>query len=610
MTDALARRGPDGDGLQQWDGAALGHRRLAIFDLSDAGAQPMLSPDGRIGITFNGAIYNFRVLREDLKVLGYTFVSDTDTEVLIHGYDAWGIERLVSRLRGMFAFALWDDRSHELFLVRDRLGVKPLLYIERDGIIAFASTAASLKQTGLCGELDDQSLAEFLEYGFVTDARSIYRGVRKVAAGHLMRWKAGQISTKQYWAPREPDRHMRISFSDAVEQAEHLFLEAVKLRLDADVPVGALLSGGIDSSLVCWAIAKLGGDITAFTVGTPGDAWDETADARATAKELGLKHHVLALGPSDTDGVDDLVAAFAEPFACASALGMIAVSKAVKGAATVLLTGDGGDDVFLGYPRHRHYALAQRFAEFLPEVSTPIWRGMRTIVPKRGVLRRAAHFADYATGGLGAVVSAHDGFPEYTMMGMLGDRFSAPAIAEYQLPWSIERGRSVLRDFIAYERRTRFTGEYLPKVDGATMFHALEARSPFLDHELWAFASSLPYGLRLHNHTPKAILRELAHRAVGPRVAHGTKRGFGVPVQRWISGKWRKNVQESFRNSQLDREGWIKAKGVLEALDRVRPNEMAPVQIWHAYVLEMWLKRDASQPRNVHGVWGAQADVA
>lgn len=593
MTDAMQRRGPDGEGIYQWDHATFGHRRLSIFDLSEAGAQPMLSPDGSAGVVFNGAIYNFKELRSELESRGYTFRSHTDTEVLVHGYDAWGIERLVQRVRGMFAFAIWDDRKQTLHLVRDRLGVKPLLYAQSGGRIAFASTAAALNKAGAAGSIDEKALAEYLEYGFVTDARCIYGGVRKLAAGCRLEWRAGSLSMHEYWRPPVPDANARPRFEDALAQTEVLFLESVRIRLEADVPVGALLSGGVDSSLVCWAIAKLGGDITAFTIAAPGDPWDESADARATAQELGLRHRVLEADPDSSPTVQDLANAYGEPFACASALGMIALSQAVKSEATVLLTGDGGDDAFLGYPRHLHYAHAQRLAAFIPRGSTPVWKSVREVLPKRGVLRRAAHFADYSLGGLGAVVNAHDGLPQYRAMGLLGDRFRDATVTDRELPWSVDAGRRVLDDFIAYERRTRFVSEYLTKVDGATMYHSLEARSPFLDQELWTFASSLPYELRLRGNTMKALLRELARRNIGERVASGAKRGFGIPAQRWIADRWRAPFRDAFEYSLLDREGWIDASAVRTAMDAVRPGDTAPVQLWHLYVLENWMKSNA-----------------
>src|SRR5262249_9622044 len=278
---------PDGEGVRSWSGATLGHRRLSIFDLSDAGRQPMVSPDGRIAVVFNGAIYNFLELRAELEAKGVTFRSRTDTEVLVHGYRAWGIERLLTRLRGMYAIGLWDDEARTLFLARDRLGIKPLYYGVRNDALAFGSTARALRLAGLASEIDPIALAEYLEFGYVTDDRSIYRGISKVPAAHLLEWKEGRLAGREYWRPSERT-DFRGTFEDAGEETRRLLLQAVKRRLQADVPVGALLSGGIDSSLVCWGIRELEGDVTAYTAATPGDPLDESDDACRTARELGL----------------------------------------------------------------------------------------------------------------------------------------------------------------------------------------------------------------------------------------------------------------------------------------------------------------------------------
>lgn len=592
MTDALARRGPDGAGLALWAQAALGHRRLAIFDLSDAGRQPMLTEDRAVGVVFNGAIYNFKVLRDELRAPGCRFHSDTDTEVLLHGYLEWGIDELVERLRGMFAFGLWDERAQRLFLVRDRLGVKPLVYAPQADGLAFASTVRALRIGGCVEETDAQAVAEFLEFGFVTDDRTIYRGAYKVPAASIVEWSGGQLRTRQYWAPPMVTAELGPSFNEAVEQTEHLLLRAVEMRLQADVPVGALLSSGVDSSLICWAITQLGGEVTAYTVGTPGDAWDETADARQTARQLGIAQQVLELSENDAPDVDELVSAYGEPFACASALGMLGIARRVAQSATVLLTGDGGDDVFLGYPEHLHLWRAQNLARWLPELAADKWQAHRARFPRFGLLRRAASFINYTTGGLGAVARAHDGWQMYEQFGMLGERLADLQIAQRQMPWSLEAGRAVLTDFLAYDRRMRFVGEYLTKIDGATMHHALEARSPFLDQELWEFAAALPYQLRLRGGRLKAILRELARRRIGARVAYGRKRGFGVPVQRWIAGRWRGAVEESLRDSQLAAQGWIKAGPALARLARAAQSGWGPKQLWYLYVLETWLRRE------------------
>ena len=573
MTASQKRRGPDDQGVESWPGrAVLGHTRLAVFDLSHAGHQPMLSADRSTGIVFNGAIYNFRELRTELDERGFTFHSQTDTEVLLHGYRCWGIEGTVSRLRGMFAFALWDDRRRELFLVRDRMGAKPLVYAAMGGTIAFASSVEALRKAGVTHALDDQAVLEYLEFGYVTDARTIYAGACKLPAASILHWKDGAFRQYAYWAPPPVRASHSITFEDAVVETERLFLRAVELRLSADVPVGALLSGGIDSSLVCWATQKLGGNIRAFTVGTPGDPGDETADAIATAQTLGISHQTIPIASDDIPSVDELLSAYGEPFACTSALGMLRVSKAVKPLATVLLTGDGGDDVFLGYPEHKHFWMAQRFARFVPAVNP--WTALRRALPDAGWLGRGKHFLDYATGGLGAVTRVHNGLPVYARAGILGERLNARTLPDRELPLSASSARNLLPEFLAYDRNTRFPGEYMTKVDGATMHYSLEARSPFLDHKLWEFASTLPFEIRMRGGKTKAILREIARRHIGERVASGVKRGFHIPVRRCPAGPW----------PRLEREGYIRPGA---AHDLPRDSK----QLWYLFVLENWLAR-------------------
>ena len=596
MTDALERRGPDGQGVESWEGAVLGHRRLAIFDLSDAGRQPMLTPDRALGVVFNGAIYNFLELRAELEATGrFTFQSDTDTEILLHGYRHWGIDGLVGRLRGMFAFGLWDHRQRKLFLVRDRLGVKPLLYRVSDGAIAFASTVRSLRAGGFAERVDEHAVAEFLEFGYVTDERCIYEEVRKLPAATLLEWHDGVVRTREYWHPPVAESVQRRPFAAVVEEAEHHLLRAVERRLQADVTVGTLLSGGIDSGLVCWAVAELGGDLTSFTVGTPGDPWDESADAIATARKLGIRHQLVELSPDSAPEMEDLLEAFAEPFACASALGMISVSGAIAPSATVLLTGDGGDDVFLGYPQHRFLRHAQSVARRLPAAALPLWRRARERLPHAGPVRRVGHFLDYAVGGLGAYVSAHDGLPGYRSRGWLGERLADASVARRAIPWSIDSARNVLSEYLEHDRRTQFVAEYMTKVDGGTMYHALEARSPFLDQDLWEFAAALPYAQRLHGGELKAVLRAIARKRVGEGMAGGRKRGFRIPVQRWLTGRWREQVRAVLADGMLERAGWIKAGPVLRDLDSFVARGWAPHQLWYLFVLESWLRREQSQ---------------
>ena len=592
MTCALTRRGPDSEGIESWEGVVLGHRRLAIFDLSDAGRQPMVAPDRSVGVVFNGAIYNYRELRKDLIAQGYVFHSHTDTEVLIHGYEAWGLDQLVTKLQGMFAFGLWDNRTRTLYLVRDRLGVKPLVFAVRHDVIAFASTVRALRVAGFVEDYDGDAMLDFLALGFVSEERSIYRGALKVPAASIIEWSDGTLRQREYWRPPCAEESPARSFHDIVEETEHLLLRAVEARLHADVPVGALLSGGIDSSLICWAITRLGGDVTAYTIGTPGAASDETLAARITARQLGIQHRVLEMSDGDTAELEELASAYAEPFACASALGMLRVSRAVASSAKVLLTGDGGDDVFLGYPRYRHLWLASKLSSMVPPVTQRGWLAVRTVFPRYGPLRRMAALFDYTTGGLGAFLAYSNGLAMYADKGWLGERLQSLLCHRPQLSPSIESGQQVLADCLDYERRSQFVGEYMTKVDGAAMYYGLEARSPFLDQRLWEFASSLPFDLRLHRGRLKAILRALVHRRIGSNVARRRKQGFGVPVQSWIVGRWRPQAEALLHAPVLEKEGWIQP-GTAHALLQMALHEgRAPLQLWYLLALELWVRHE------------------
>lgn len=587
MLKVIKHRGPDDEGIETWGKAILAHRRLSILDLSVAGHQPMLSPDGNIGVVFNGAIYNFLPLREELIEKGYQFRSTTDTEILIHGYREWGIDKLLEKIEGMFAVGLWDNLLETFYLFRDRLGVKPLVYAVKDGELAFASSVRALREAGFCGEISKQGAAEYFEFGFLTDESSIYENIQKLPAASLIEWRKGKLKERKYWDLPET-KNEKITFEEAVEETEKLFLKAVEKRLQADVPIGALLSGGIDSSLVCWAIGKLGGDVTAFTVGVPNDEWDESATAIKTAKKLGIKHKILEMSAENPLELDKLTAAFGEPFACASALGLLDISREVSREATVLLTGDGGDDVFLGYPEHLHFWNAGKIAEKTPNAFSGILQKSVSAIPKIGMLKRANSFFSYAFGGLGAVTKVRDGLPFYEKNDLFGEHLQSVKIAHREIP--LTSGKNLLEDFLRYDRKTRFVGEYLPKVDGATMFYALEARSPFLDTKLWEFAARLPFSVRMKNGNLKAVLREIVRRNIGESLAKGKKQGFGVPVQRWIAGKWKAHFEEIMQDSLAAKGGWINSRNVLKSLQEAEKQNWAARQLWFILVFEAWLR--------------------
>jgi len=596
MIDTLSRRGPDSEGISAWPGAVLGHRRLAILDLSDAGHQPMLSDDGRVGLVFNGCIYNFLDLRNDLEKRGHRFQSHCDTEVLLHGYLEWGVDDLVPRLHGMFAFAVWDDRRRALTLVRDRLGVKPLAYCVRDGEIAFASTVAALRAARFGGGIDPQAVLEFLEFGYVIDPRAIYEGIVKLPPATIMEWTDGQIRQRQYWELPPIDESARITFGEAVEETERLLLEAVRLRLTSDVPIGVLLSGGIDSALVCWALQKLNANIKAFTVSAPDDPSDEGAAAARTAQTLGIEHAIVPM-PNTSFSLDQMTEAFSEPFSCFSAQAMLWVAQSVKQAATVLLTGDGGDDVFLGYPFFANAWLAQRIGRALPGVAYSAWGVARRIIPRHGPAGRLRNVLDYATGGIGAHIRAHNGLPYFERRAILGDRLSGRRLPLRQIEATPEAGRRLLRDVFNYHREIHFTSEFMPKVDGSTMYYAIEARAPFQDQKIWEFAAALPPEVRFHGGALKAVLREIVRRHLGPEIASRGKQGFTVPGERWLADRWSGMLDRLRAETLLERQGWVR-RGALDApLREALTRRWIPVQLWHLLVLEHWLEAAARVPQ-------------
>jgi asparagine synthase (glutamine-hydrolysing) len=587
MMGAMPRRGPDSEGLNAWPGAVLGHKRLAIIDLSPGGHQPMLSEDGNTGVVFNGCIFNFREIRAELEGLGQRFRSQCDTEVLLRGYREWGIDALVERLHGMFAFAVWDYPRRRLTLARDRLGVKPLVYAARDGEIAFASTVRALRSAGFGDAMDPQAVLEYLEFGYVTDSRAIYQGLRKLPAAGILEWSGGEMRQRRYWKPPEIDEASRVTFEEAVEETERLLVEAVRLRLISDVPIGVLLSGGIDSALVCWAMRQSNANIKAFTVRAAGDASDESAAAAATARILGIPHEIVDMPERDFE-LDEFTDAFSEPFSCSSAQAMLWVSRLVKPAATVLLTGDGGDDVFLGYPFFRNAWWAQRVARGLPQAAAGAARGLGRLIPQR----RMRRFVEYSTGGIGAHIRAHDGLPYYGAHAMLGERLAGGTLPWRQIPPSHASARRLLADVFDFHMQAQFSGEFLPKVDGATMYYSIEARGPFLDQKIWEFAAALPPKVRFHGGALKAVLREIVRRRVSPEAAARPKQGFTVPVERWLATRWSGMLDRLRGETRLERDGWIRPGALRHPVDQAVARQWVPVQIWHLLVLEHWLEKN------------------
>jgi asparagine synthase (glutamine-hydrolysing) len=371
-----------------------------------------------------------------------------------------------------------------------------------------------------------------------------------------------------------------------------LILDAVELRLVSDVPIGTLLSGGIDSTLVCWALSRLKADVRAFTVGTPDDPQDESLQARDTALRLGVPHEIIDLRLDEPPPFEELTAAYSEPFASPSAMGMLRVSRAAASKATVLLTGDGGDDVFLGYPFFLNAWKAQNLAERLPGSSPQIWNAVRPLARRVPALRRASNFLDYAVGGIGAYGRVRLGLPYFTERGLQGPMLRQLDVAYRRQPASLASARRLVAEVFAFHRRMHFTSEFMTKVDGGTMYYSLEARCPLLDHRLWEYAAALPPALHFHGGRLKAVLREIVRRHAGPEIAFRRKQGFTIPVEKWLASKWRSHLSELKEGTMLAREGWIEAKQLSAAVDEALTRDEISKQLWHTLVLERWLRRD------------------
>lgn len=592
MMTAIARRGPDSKGVHTWPGVWFGHQRLAILDLSPAGAQPMLTADGKTGVVFNGCIYNYRELRDQLQAVGHHFHSQCDTEVLLHGFRQWGMAGMLPRLRGMFAFAIWDENSQTLSLARDRMGVKPLVYASFPGGFAFASSISALEAAGVSRSIRPSAVLEYLEYGFITNTQSVYDNCEKLRDGEwLERRSDGSLRKNRYWDPPHVSSDSTLDFEQAVQRTEELLIEAVRLRLQSDVPIAALLSGGVDSGLVCWAMREANARVRAFTVGSPGEPEDESEAARQVARHLDIPHEIIPLSQDSGFGLDTFLDAYSEPFAPESAFAVLRVAEAVKPHATVLLTGDGGDESFLGYPFFYNVWRAQRAAKFIPKPLASAWPSMRSLLPSSGPLHRLGNFLSYTTGGIGEYARLHEGLPWLEQNGLLGDRLKSLKLPQRQIPFSAGAGRHLLDDALQLHWDLHFTGEFMTKVDQGTAHFALEARAPFLDHVLWEFAATLPAKLRFHGGTLKAILRAIARRRLGHAVSNRPKQGFTVPVDRWLANPKSPAWEPLLDHPRVVSEGWIAASPLAAAIAETTRQKSVPPALRFLLLFEYWLRR-------------------
>lgn len=604
MNAVIRHRGPDSDGMYLHENVGLAVRRLAIIDLV-TGDQPMCNEDGNVWIVFNGEIYNHPQLRSQLQARGHVFQTKSDTEAILHLYEERG-PACVEHLRGMFAFAIWDEKQCRLLLARDRLGKKPLYYAQHDGAILFGSELKCiLEYPGLPREIDLEAIHHYLTLQYVPDPWTAFAGIHKLPPGHRMVWQAGRSEIERYWdlvyEPKwtEPGPELRRRLRDAIA-------EAVRIRLMSEVPLGAHLSGGIDSSIIVGLMAgMMDQPVKTFSIGFKEDAFSELSYARQIAQRFGTEHHEFILEPDALDVLPRLVAHFDEPFADPAAIPTWYLAQMTREHVTVALNGDGGDEAFAGYQRYyadviadayrlvpallRH-GVVDRLLHALPvQTDRPMERSYVM------ALRRLAQAADISHAASivrwGGYFDEADKQALYTpdVRQVVNNTPSAALLeATFRRALAGNRvDRTLYTDVHHY-----LPGALLPKVDRTTMAHSLEARSPFLDHHVMELAARLPVSWKVKGRRTKWILRELFADLVPESVAKRGKVGFGVPLGMWFAGPLYRSAQDLLLAPDAQIRNYLQAEAVRRMVEENRDGIADHgKRIWALSMLESWLRQ-------------------
>ncbi len=594
MCRVIRHRGPDDQGVMVEDGVALGMRRLSIIDLS-GGRQPISNEDGTVSIVFNGEIYNYRELQSQLRKDGHQFATNSDTETIVHSYEQFGLMCLDS-LRGMFSFAIWDDKEKKLFIARDRVGKKPLYYsVTRQGTFVFGSELKSLlKHPEIEREIDPQAIDAYFSLGYVPDPLSIFRNIEKLPPGHYLTFSNGRLSIERYWDFRYETNGNGHRAADYLEELRALLDESVKLRLVSDVPLGAFLSGGIDSSTVVALMARhMDQPVKTFSIGFNEDSYNELKYARLTAKRFGTDHHEFMVTPEICDVVDDLAWHFDEPFADSSAIPTYVVSKLAREHVTVVLTGDGGDELFAGYTRYVTERSRRGF-EFLPPILKKGLMGpLSRRLPHGAIGRNYLHnvsldpidrYLDSVsifTGPNKDLLYSTD-FSE-----MLRNRAQ---MSSYFNELSVNVKTNAGLDSLLYiDSKTYLPGDILTKVDRASMAVSLEARVPLLDHKLIEFVTRIPANVKMVGLETKHLFKQAIADLVPEEILNRPKQGFGVPIQQWINRQLRNRIRETLNDPKTLQRGYVSTNHVSVLLnEHERGRRDHSMALWSLLMLELW----------------------
>jgi asparagine synthase (glutamine-hydrolysing) len=588
MCAAMMHRGPDEGGVHLAPGVALGMRRLSIIDLS-GGSQPVRNEDGTVWVVFNGEIYNFRDLRRELTAAGHVFYTHTDTEVIAHLYEEHGLD-CVQHLRGMFGFALWDAKRRQLLVARDRLGVKPLYWTETGGRLIFASELKAILQVpGVERQINWGSLDHLFTFLTTPSSESIVAGIHKLEPGHVLVASAEKgVSVRRYWAPRfEPAQDKPESYF--VEGVRGLIEESVKLRMISDVPLGAFLSGGLDSSAVVANMARLTNQpVKTFSIGFAESDFNELRYARMVAERFGTEHHELVLEPSVVEIVEDIAWYLDEPFGDSSAIPTYLVSQMASQHVTVVLSGDGGDELFAGYDK---YLIEGRERAALPAVARAALRALGSVMPDgmRGRNFVNHHGLDAAERYLDASTLFREDqkrrlfTPQAYARVAQGD---AQAGARALLPGS----GHWLSELQQLDLARALPLDILTKVDRMSMAHSIESREPLLDHKLVEFCGTIPPELQTRNGTGKHVFKQAMRGVLPDEIIDRRKQGFGVPLGHWFRGQLSGFTRDLLLSGPALGRGIFDQAYVLKLIERHERGQDLGLQLWTLISFELWCR--------------------
>lgn len=594
MCDSMAHRGPDGMGLWSEGDVALGMCRLAIIDVA-GGQQPLWNEDRTVGVVLNGEIYNFRELRTSLETKGHTFTSASDTEVIVHLYEECG-DNLVDHLRGMFAFAVWDRRLRRLMLARDRVGKKPLYYYESGEDIVFGSELrALLTDSSIRREVDPQALDHYLSLQYVPAPWSIIKGVKKLPPAHILIHDRHGVHLRRYWHLSYATKSL-MTEAEALEELESKVLEATRIRLVSERPVGAFLSGGVDSSVVVAAMAQQSSEpVRTFSIGFGEQKFDERPFARMVAERYGTRHEEYVVTPDVVDLTHRVARAFDEPFADSSALPTLVVSQIASQHVTVALNGDGGDESFGGYERYVAPPRARRLGPFAPP---PLARlaahafGDPHAAGIRGKARRTLDAASLTNDEAywSYLTYFTDSGKAHMYTRAQRRLVSGSSRALYRSWWAGSDAPGLLDRMLATDVAGYLPGDLLVKVDIATMANSLEGRSPLLDHGIMEFAAALPENLKVRDGEQKYLLKALARKWVPSAVVDRPKTGFAIPRSEWLRGGLRELTWDALTDTTARQRGWFEPAAVRSLLEAHESGLDHGKRIWALLMVELWCR--------------------